>query len=86
MHLFETKVQEKNIAFVKEYDNNIPDTLLGDPVRLHQIILNLVSNAVKFTPAHGTVAVTLDRCPVHGVWLDGEHEIKAILDAATAGL
>ncbi len=58
MHLFETKVQEKNIALVKEYDEAIPDTLLGDPVRLHQIILNLVSNAVKFTST-GKITVSL---------------------------
>src|SRR5436189_1180089 len=49
LHLFETKIQEKNLELVKEYDNKIPEVLLGDPVRLHQIILNLVSNAVKFT-------------------------------------
>jgi PAS domain S-box-containing protein len=49
LHLFETKIQEKNLKLVREYDKNIPDVLVGDPVRLHQIILNLVSNAVKFT-------------------------------------
>ncbi len=49
LHLFETKIQEKNIELIKEYDDTIPDVLLGDPVRLHQIIMNLVSNAVKFT-------------------------------------
>jgi len=49
LHLFETKIQEKNLVLVKEYDPNIPEVLVGDPVRLHQIILNLVSNAVKFT-------------------------------------
>jgi len=49
LHLFETKIQEKNLQLVKEYDSRIPAVLLGDPVRLHQIILNLVSNAVKFT-------------------------------------
>jgi two-component system CheB/CheR fusion protein len=49
LHLFETKIQEKNLELITEYDNKIPEVLLGDAVRLHQIILNLVSNAVKFT-------------------------------------
>jgi len=49
LHLFETKIHEKNLILVKEYDPNIPEVLVGDPVRLHQIILNLLSNAVKFT-------------------------------------
>ena len=49
LHLFETKILEKNLKLVKEYDSDIPKVVVGDPVRLHQIILNLVSNAVKFT-------------------------------------
>lgn len=58
LHLFETKIQEKNLQLVKEYDKNIPEVLLGDPVRLHQIILNLVSNAVKFT-TKGKITVSV---------------------------
>jgi PAS domain S-box-containing protein len=49
LHMFEAKIQEKNLLLVREYDNKIPEVLVGDSVRLHQIILNLVSNAVKFT-------------------------------------
>jgi PAS domain S-box-containing protein len=49
LHLFELKIQEKNLILIKEYDKQIPDVMIGDPVRLHQIILNLISNAVKFT-------------------------------------
>ena len=49
IHVFETKIQEKNLKLIKKYDDRIPNVLVGDPVRLHQIILNLVSNAVKFT-------------------------------------
>jgi len=59
LHLFETKIQEKNLELVKEYDNKIPAVLVGDPVRLHQIILNLVSNAVKFT-AEGKITVSVN--------------------------
>ncbi len=56
LHLFEVKIQEKNLELVKEYDRKIPEYLLGDQVRLHQIILNLVSNAIKFT-AKGKITV-----------------------------
>ncbi|HMU09654.1 MAG TPA: ATP-binding protein [Ferruginibacter sp.] len=58
LHLFETKIQEKNLVLVKDYDQKIPLVLLGDPVRLHQIILNLVSNAVKFTTT-GKITVSI---------------------------
>ncbi len=58
LHLFETKIQEKNLELVTAYDNKIPEVLVGDPVRLHQIILNLVSNAVKFT-AKGKITVSV---------------------------
>jgi PAS domain S-box-containing protein len=49
LHLFETKIQEKNLILIQNYDKEIPKILLGDPVRLHQIVLNLISNAIKFT-------------------------------------
>lgn len=58
LHVFETKIQEKNLKLVTEYDTNIPKVLLGDPVRLHQIILNLVSNAIKFT-SKGQITVSV---------------------------
>jgi len=58
LHLFETKIWEKNLLLIKEYDERIPEVLLGDPVRLHQIILNLVSNAVKFT-SKGKITVSV---------------------------
>jgi PAS domain S-box-containing protein len=59
LHMFEPKIQEKNLELVKEYDNRIPEVLLGDPVRLHQIILNLLSNAVKFT-TKGKITVSVN--------------------------
>jgi two-component system CheB/CheR fusion protein len=58
LHLFETKIQEKNLKLEIEFDNKIPEVLLGDPVRLHQIIINLVSNAIKFTST-GKISVSV---------------------------
>ncbi len=58
LHLFESKIREKNLKLNIEYDHRIPKVLLGDPVRLHQIILNLVSNAVKFT-SEGYITVSV---------------------------
>ena len=49
LHLFDTKIQEKNLRLIADYDYKIPEVLLGDSARLHQIIINLMSNAVKFT-------------------------------------
>ncbi|MFC7671152.1 ATP-binding protein [Hymenobacter humi] len=73
VHLFETKIQEKNLALVMDYDTRIPEVLMGDPVRLHQIILNLVSNAVKFT-SEGKITV--------GVRLLVQDKEKVILEFA----
>jgi PAS domain S-box-containing protein len=58
IHVFETKIQEKNLRLIKKYDNRIPSVVVGDPVRLHQIIMNLVSNAVKFT-SEGEITISV---------------------------
>jgi PAS domain S-box-containing protein len=75
LHLFESKILEKNLKLVVEYDPNIPKVLLGDPVRLHQIILNLVSNAVKFT-SKGSITVS--------VKLTSEDNEKSTIEFAVA--
>jgi len=40
----------KNIRLSLDYDNNIPEVLMSDPFRVKRLLLNLVSNAIKFTP------------------------------------
>jgi PAS domain S-box-containing protein len=75
LHLFETKIQEKNLVLIKEYDERIPNVLVGDPVRLHQIILNLVSNAVKFT-SEGKITVSVKMLSKNNESVDIEFSIK----------
>ncbi len=75
LHLFEIKIQEKNLILEKQFDDNIPSVLLGDPLRLHQIILNLLSNAVKFT-SEGKIKVSVS--------LLSENEEQATVEFAVA--
>ncbi len=52
------KAQENSVELVSEVAPGVPKNILGDPLRIRQILANLVSNAVKFTE-HGSVAVKM---------------------------
>ncbi len=45
----QVKIDEKNLDFNIWVDKSVPKTLMGDPLRISQILLNLCSNSVKFT-------------------------------------
>ncbi len=53
--LIEPKAREKEITFNVFIDSAVPGKLLGDSMRLSQVLLNFLSNAVKFTPEKGWV-------------------------------
>ncbi|MDA0337079.1 MAG: ATP-binding protein [bacterium] len=53
---FALRAQQKNLAITCSLDADVPVDLVGDPTRLRQVAVNLVSNALKFTSA-GEVAV-----------------------------
>lgn len=50
-------IAEKKLQTELKIDAEVPEYVLGDPVRLHQIILNLINNAVKFTDK-GVISIT----------------------------
>jgi PAS domain S-box-containing protein len=60
--LMSVKAKAKGIALRIEQDGPIPTTIRSDPVRLRQIVVNLVGNAIKFTDAGAvTIRVGMDR-------------------------
>jgi len=56
-NIFSLKLQEKGIDLVVDIDKRIPHTLIIDEVRVRQILLNLIGNAVKFT-SEGYIKLT----------------------------
>ena len=57
------KAAEKNIDLGLYIDPELPHNLLGDPTRIKQVIVNLISNAVKFTPENGSIDVIIEKVP-----------------------
>jgi two-component system sensor histidine kinase/response regulator len=54
------KAQEKRLEFMMKVAPGVPFSLVGDPMRLGQILINLCSNAVKFTE-NGEIVLTISR-------------------------
>ncbi|MGA9378886.1 MAG: ATP-binding protein, partial [Phormidium sp.] len=59
--MFQLKADDKNLHLVFELDSNIPQYIHTDEVKLRQILINLLNNALKFTQEGGvSVSVSLD--------------------------
>lgn len=57
-HTLQHRATEKGIELIAAIDANVPDILIGDPVRLFQVLMNLAGNAVKFTEK-GSVCISV---------------------------
>jgi signal transduction histidine kinase/CheY-like chemotaxis protein len=86
------RADQKALELLVEVDPTVPATLVGDPLRLRQILVNLVGNAIKFTEK-GHVLVAIRREPDHdepgmlrfsvtdtGIGIAAEHQ-EAIFEA-----
>ncbi len=79
VRVFSLRASEKNLDFDGTVADDVPDKLVGDPVRLRQVILNLVGNAFKFTEA-GSISIRV------AVEQATESELDLCLSVADTGI
>jgi CheY-like chemotaxis protein len=60
--IFRFMAQQKNLNFETRVEDAVPDRLVGDPMRLRQILTNLIGNAIKFT-SQGRVELLVETEP-----------------------
>ena len=72
--LLAPKAAEKRLALQVDCASDVPDTLVGDPLRIQQILLNLVGNALKFT-SQGSVSVAVRLASATGMPLRLRFEV-----------
>jgi signal transduction histidine kinase/FixJ family two-component response regulator len=63
VQLFQTGADEKKLILSSVINNNLDDTFIGDSVRLKQILVNLLSNALKFT-TYGAINIKVEVTPL----------------------
>ena len=75
LDLVAARARDKDIEMAWLLDADVPDFIFGDPVRLRQILLNLLGNAVKFTQ-HGHVALKASLTGQDGSFISVRFEVE----------
>ena len=63
VNIMSFRIEEKRQILVVNLDKDIPETMIGDELRLTQVISNLLTNAVKFTSEGGTITLAVQNKP-----------------------
>ncbi|MBK7951396.1 MAG: response regulator [Deltaproteobacteria bacterium] len=77
------RAHRKGLELVHEVDDQLPTRVLGDRVRIRQVLLNLVSNAIKFTE-RGEVAIRAT--PVASTEFDGRARLRIAVSDTGIGI
>lgn len=75
----------KNIGFNMDVDPNFPETLYGDELRIRQILLNLVNNAIKYTK-EGEVSIKVTFSKINRIRKDNTPHIEMKISVKDTGI
>jgi signal transduction histidine kinase len=78
--MFRAPMMKKAIVFHQEIDSSVPEYLFADSIRLQQLIMNLLGNALKFTPEGGSISLSLTVAE-HSADIDGLRLVLTITDS-----
>jgi len=71
VNIINMRIKEKPIQFTTNIDAAIPNSLIGDEVRLRQILINLLSNAAKYTDeGHINLSITSEKQLDNNIWIN----------------
>jgi signal transduction histidine kinase len=74
------RAEEKNQNLSVNINKNVPSFIIGDELKISQIIINLVNNAIKFTPEKGTIVMSAEKLD------DADGEITLRIEVADSGI
>jgi CheY-like chemotaxis protein len=82
VHLFAAEAGRKKLKIVCSVDDDVPDGVCGDPIRVGQVLTNLVSNAIKFSE-NGEIDI---RCEVVDPSAAGEEHVELLFEVGDCGV
>lgn len=84
-NIFKEKAAEKSIALFSEIDRDVPLSLRGDPFRIGQVLINLISNGIKFT-REGQVAIRISMGKKPSPGFPGNDRVRLIFSVQDSGI
>ena len=80
--IFNGQCEEKGLCYTCRINGNIDECYIGDDMKIRQVLINILGNAVKFTPKGGQVALTVEKIANY----DKQSTIKFIISDTGIGM